>query len=190
MKINLIIIGTIILVAFLYGGYDMYMPADMMINKVEPKDTKIDKTNWKDVPDFTFTTIEGKKLSMHDFKGKVVIVNFWATWCPTCITAFPKDVEAVKKYNGDVIFIGVSSDDNVAEINKFVNKQNPEIKETLKASYVHIFLDENREITKNIFHTERYPETIILSKDMKMAKKLVGDIDWNSPQLLKFIGSL
>ncbi|MES2181156.1 MAG: TlpA disulfide reductase family protein, partial [Pseudomonadota bacterium] len=50
-------------------------------------------------PDVTFTTIEGKKIAMADLKGKIVLVNFWATDCPGCVKEMPALVEAYKQYN-------------------------------------------------------------------------------------------
>lgn len=65
------------------------------------------------VPDFTLLTPEGKELTLSQFKGKIVVLDFWASWCPDCRKELPAIEEAYEKYgNEGVVFIGVSFDDN------------------------------------------------------------------------------
>ena len=63
-------------------------------------------------PDVTFTTLEGDELSMNDLKGKVVFVNFWATWCAPCRREIPDFISFQKQYGGDdFTIVGVSLDE-------------------------------------------------------------------------------
>ena len=59
-------------------------------------------------PDWTLPDPDGKQVSAADFKGKVVVVDFWATWCPPCKVEIPGYITLQKKYAGDVVFIGIS----------------------------------------------------------------------------------
>ncbi|MDE7402837.1 MAG: TlpA family protein disulfide reductase [Muribaculaceae bacterium] len=87
-----------------------------------------------DAPDFTFRDIEGKNVSLSDFKGKWVIIDFWGTWCPWCIKGFPELKEAYKEYSGKLEILGVACNDPydkwVAGVKKYdlpwVNVYNPE----------------------------------------------------------------
>ena len=76
-------------------------------------------------PDFTVTDIEGKKLSLSDYKGKVVLLNFWATWCTPCRAEIPAFVEMQQK-NGPQGFqvIGISMDDEAKPVREFYQKLN------------------------------------------------------------------
>lgn len=63
----------------------------------------------KDAPDFTLSDINGKQVSLSDFKGKVIILDFFASWCPPCRQEVPDFVELQKRYgNGDFTVIGVA----------------------------------------------------------------------------------
>jgi thiol-disulfide isomerase/thioredoxin len=71
-------------------------------------------------PEFSLTTIDGKKLSLSDFRGKVVLLDFWATWCTPCREEIPHFVELQQKY-GPAGFqtIGISMDDSVEPVRQF-----------------------------------------------------------------------
>lgn len=64
-----------------------------------------------DAPDFTFKTMEGKDVSLSDFRGKWVVIDFWGSWCPWCIKGFPALKEAYAKYKPELEVIGVACSD-------------------------------------------------------------------------------
>jgi thiol-disulfide isomerase/thioredoxin len=76
-------------------------------------------------PDFRVTTLGKKEIRLADLKGKVVVLNFWATWCGPCVEEMPYFEKAVERYKGiaDVIFLAVSTDDNRALVRPFVQKK-------------------------------------------------------------------
>jgi thiol-disulfide isomerase/thioredoxin len=76
-------------------------------------------------PDFRVTTLGRKEIRLADLKGKVVVLNFWATWCGPCVAEMPYFEKAVEKYKGiaDVVFLAVSTDDNRAAVRPFVDKK-------------------------------------------------------------------
>ncbi len=61
-------------------------------------------------PSWTLRNLEGKEVSFADFKGKVVVVDFWATWCPPCRAEIPGYVDMVRKYGDQLVIVGVSLD--------------------------------------------------------------------------------
>lgn len=75
-------------------------------------------------PDFTLTSLAGDKISLSDFKGKVVIVDFWATWCPPCRRGIPDLISLQNKYKNKVAVIGISLDreNTKAGVPSFVKK--------------------------------------------------------------------
>jgi len=74
-------------------------------------------------PDFALTTLDGKKLNFASYKGKVVVLDFWATWCVPCRAEIPGFIALQKKYGGRGLqFIGISMDDNVKPVQAFYRK--------------------------------------------------------------------
>jgi peroxiredoxin len=67
-------------------------------------------------PDFTITDLQGKTLSLASYKGKVLVLNFWATWCPPCRKEIPDFIEAYRELGGKGLeILGVSVDETTAE---------------------------------------------------------------------------
>lgn len=70
-----------------------------------------DKSNGKDLaPDFLLQSTKGKEIKLSDFRGKIVILDFWATWCAPCRKGIPDLIDIQKKYRNKVVVIGISLD--------------------------------------------------------------------------------
>jgi len=86
------------------------------------KDSGTTETEKAYANDFTLLDLEGKEVSLHDFEGKIVVLNFWATWCPPCRAEIPDFVETYNEYKDKgVQFLGVS-DDDVKSLNDFIKE--------------------------------------------------------------------
>ncbi len=77
-------------------------------------------------PEFAGKTVDGNELKLSDLRGKVVLVDFWATWCGPCIAEMPNVRKAHDKYGkeGDFVVLGVSLDEDEKKVQRFVKKQN------------------------------------------------------------------
>lgn len=64
----------------------------------------------KKAPDFALKTLEGKTIKLSDYKGKIIIIDFWATWCPPCRKGIPDLIELQKVYSKDLVIVGISLD--------------------------------------------------------------------------------
>ena len=72
-------------------------------------------------PDFTATTLDGRTVRLAELRGKVVVLDFWATWCPPCRAMIPHERELVQKYAGKpLVFLGISADDDAHELRDFL----------------------------------------------------------------------
>ncbi|MCU0390790.1 MAG: TlpA family protein disulfide reductase [Thermoflexibacter sp.] len=104
-------------------GYDIYLDGLEAGLKQEIRDGLKKKLLNEPIPDFKLLDLEGKNLSLADFKGKTVIINFWATWCEDCTTALPFLQKILEKYKGNssVIFLFVSTWENQGDIKKTIS---------------------------------------------------------------------
>ena len=120
------------------------------------------------LPAFSVTTLDGRQISSADLKGKVVLVNFWATWCPPCRAEIPDLMELQAHYGDKLVVLGISDDDPPVEnVKKFVADQ--------KISYpVAMSTPELRKIFKGVV---ALPTTFVLDPDGRLEQKHVGQLN-------------
>lgn len=89
-----------------------------------PTNTADDKVRGQLAPDFTLHTLDGKAVRLSDYRGKAVLLNFWATWCEPCKVEMPWFAELQRQYQGDGLqIVGVSmGDDSPDDVAKFTSK--------------------------------------------------------------------
>ncbi|MDZ4712377.1 MAG: TlpA disulfide reductase family protein [bacterium] len=141
---------------------------DIQLYKVE----KVEKQNGKKVaPNFMWTE-NGKKMSLADLKGKVVLVNLWATWCGPCIKEMP-DLSKISNELKDKNF-------RMLGLNVFQQETSKKVEDFLKTNPVsYTILDGNTELVDafgeaNGGNIEAVPTTFIIDKDGKIAETIVG----------------
>jgi thiol-disulfide isomerase/thioredoxin len=170
------------------AGYDLYLETPPVWQDTQT--VTIDTRQWAAAPEFSFTDTNGVSHKLADFKGKIVLLDFWATWCPTCVSEFPAIVKFVAGYKGDVVLIALSSDSGVDPVRNFIARQSAATQAALRQPYVFIAIDDKRAITRNVFLTEMYPETIFIAPDQHMVKKSVGATHWDEPEMTAFFEAL
>ncbi len=131
-------------------------------------------------PGFAFE-LGGKPATLRDLRGKVVVLNFWATWCPPCVEEMPSLVRLHQRIaaQGGLV-LGVSVDDDAAAYDKFLRD--------LQVSFP-TYRDPSKKISSR-YGTFMYPETYILSRDGRIARKIIGPQKWDSPPLVAYLDSL
>ncbi len=130
-------------------------------------------------PDFTLKDLDGKDVSLSQFKGKVVLINFWATWCEPCYIEIPWLIEMQQKY-GDKGFtvLGVSMDEEgKSEVAPFVAKERFNVNgQKLPMSYP--ILLGNDAMADKFGGLLGYPTSILVSRDGKVIKRITGLISY------------
>lgn len=194
MKQKIWIIVALIGISVVGVCYDLIVPPKKYEKIVGEKKKNtaldLDPSLWQSVPDVTLRTLDGGVLTFADLRGKVVLLNFWATWCPTCIKDFPGMKKVIDEFNGEVVVVALSNDDDKEAIVKFLKLYEDKYGQELASKYLTICWDEDRKITNNVFNTARFPETIVISKDSKMAQKLIGEVEWDSPEIQSLLAKL
>jgi len=139
----------------------------------------------KRAPEFNFA-LNGKPAKLADLQGKVVVVNFWATWCPPCVEETPslnRLQQRIASRGG--IVLGVSADASPAAYEKFLKDQKVEF-----PTYRDPVLKANLSQIGLAYGTSMYPETYIIGRDGKIARKVIGPQKWDSPDLIAYLDTL
>lgn len=128
-------------------------------------------------PDFALKDLSGKTVRLSDFRGKLVLVNFWATWCPPCRGEIPS-MAAMNK-------IMASSPFQLLTISIDEGGKSPV--ESLYSSMgvaLPTLLDPSKSVGK-LYGITGVPETFIVSKDGLVIKKIIGPLQWDSPDVIQ-----
>jgi len=133
-------------------------------------------------PDFTVRDLAGQEVKLSSLKGKVVLVNFWATWCPPCREEIPSMVKLNQSMSGKQFqMLAISIDEGgKAAVENFFKKSGM----TLPA-----FLDTEGAVARS-YGTTGVPETFIVDKTGIIQKKIVGGMDWSSPDVIAYLEGL
>lgn len=116
------------------------------------------------VQNFSATTVKGTPFQLNDSKGKVVFINFWATWCGPCRKEIPDFVQLKKEYPNSLEIIGISLDDSINPVLPFIDEQHINYPILMNSEKIQAQFGEIRGI----------PTTFIINKDMKITQKIVG----------------
>ncbi len=121
--------------------------------------------------DFSLSTLDGKQASLNDYRGKVVLLNFWATWCAPCRKEMPSIQTLWDRYKDqDLVVLAVSEDDGEREqITKFIRKINVNFP---------ILLDHDLKIGDS-YMLPGLPTTYLIGRDGTVAATIVGTQDWS-----------
>jgi peroxiredoxin len=132
-------------------------------------------------PDFAITADSGRTISRSDFGGKLLVLNFWATWCPPCLEELPSLNEFQRTFaSSGVVVLGVSVDANPKVYQAFLKRANVAF---LTAR------DPDAKIPSQ-YGTYQYPETYIIGRDGKVVEKVIGSTNWTDPAMADRIKAL
>jgi len=132
-------------------------------------------------PDFSVQTQKGKTLTTRDFGGKLLLVNFWATWCPPCVEETPSLNEfAQQMAPKGLVVLGVSIDKDQKAYNEFLGRYSIQYQTAL---------DPVQAISGS-FGTFGWPESYLIDTKGKVVEKFVGPVNWTSEQMIQHVQSL
>lgn len=134
--------------------------------------TVVSDTNWKLISE------NGTALNFTETKGKVVFINFWATWCPPCIAEMPSLQELYNDYNDKVIFLFITNDE-------FETVENFKIKRDFDFEVFN-----PKSVTPSELQTGTIPRTFIINKNGEIVVDESGAVDWNSNKVRRQLDQL
>ncbi len=131
-------------------------------------------------PSFSVRTDQGREASPSAFGGKVLVLNFWATWCAPCIQEIPSLSEFQKRFaEQGVVVLAVSVDRNPQRYRTFLDR-------------IHVSFETARDPSANIsteYGTFQFPETYII-KNGRILRKFAGAEDWSSDDMIQYVQEL
>lgn len=130
-------------------------------------------------PDFTVNDGD-KSVTLSQFRGKPVILNFWATWCPPCVQEMPSMVQLQKKLGDKVVVLAVSTDVDADAYKKFVAKN--------MQGMLTVRDGDNR--ANALYGTFAFPETYVIDRDGIIRRKFIGAVEWNNPEIVDYLSKL
>jgi peroxiredoxin len=131
-------------------------------------------------PDFTLQDSD-RKITLSDFRGQVVVLNIWASWCPPCVEETPALIAMQQKLKDrGVTIVAVSIDEDADAYHRFVKEHG--------INFVTV-RDPDRK-TANLYGTFGWPETYIIDRKGVIRRKFIGAADWTSPEIIGFLTNL
>lgn len=180
---NIVLVVFILLVLFVPATKALMIRGLMSIGLFKP-DTEVKQlpvTDAADLSGIQFKDSSGNTLDLGDLKGKVVFLNFWATWCPPCIAEMPSIHKLYEQFkdNKEVVFVMVDADSDFPKAQKFLDKKGYKLPVYAVAS----------NIPKSIF-AGSLPTTVVFDKMGRVAYNEVGAADYANEKFVEFLKKL
>jgi cytochrome c biogenesis protein CcmG/thiol:disulfide interchange protein DsbE len=131
-------------------------------------------------PDFTLQDSD-RTLALKQFRGQIVVLNFWATWCPPCVEEMPSLVEMQRRMKAKgvtVVAVSIDVDENAYRL--FLKQHGVDL----------LTVRDPGQKTPNLYGTHMWPETFIIDRNGVMRRKFIGAVDWTEPEITDFLNKL
>jgi cytochrome c biogenesis protein CcmG, thiol:disulfide interchange protein DsbE len=132
----------------------------------------------KTAPVFSITD-GSHTVALHSYRGKLVVLNFWATWCAPCVEEIPS-LDELQRRMPQIVVLGVSTDDNPEAYRQFLAEH--------PVSFVTIRDQAQR--SNALYGSFRFPETYIIDRHGVIRRKFIGPQDWTSPEIIEYLAGL
>lgn len=128
----------------------------------------------------TFSVSDGSQAAdLSKLRGKVVVLNFWATWCLPCIEELPSLMELQRRMP-DVAIVAISTDEDTAAYRQFLSEHNIQLRT----------VNDSAQKVNPRYGTFRYPETYVIDRKGVLRRKFIGPQTWTSPEIMDYLAKL
>ncbi len=133
-------------------------------------------------PGFRLRSLAGGETALDSLRGKVVVLNFWATWCPPCVEEMPS-LERLYRTLGPegLAVVTVACDEDEADVRRFVTEHGLTLP---------VLRDPGGRVAADDYRTTGYPETFVLDRAGALLRHTVGPAEWDAPQALAYFRGL
>lgn len=130
--------------------------------------------------DFTVQDSD-RTVSLTQFRGQVLVLNFWATWCPPCTQELPSMMDMQDRLKGrGVTVLGVSIDVDSDAYHRFLKQR----------SVNFLTVRDPDQKVAGLYGTSVWPETYVIDREGRLRRKFIGPINWDSPEVIQFLSKL
>lgn len=130
-------------------------------------------------PDFTVQDAD-RTVSLRELRGKIVVLNFWATWCPPCLEEMPSLTALQSRMKDHVVVLAISLDQNEGTYRSFLDNN--------KINLLTVRDPQRR--SSELYGTFKYPETYIIDRNGILRRKFVGALDWTRADVIDYLNKL
>ena len=131
-------------------------------------------------PDFTVQDAD-RKVALNQFRGQIVVLNFWATWCAPCVEEMPSLVRLQQRLKErGITVVAVSVDRDAGSYQRFLTEHNISL----------LTVRDEKQRSNNLYGTFKFPETYIIDRNGVMRRKFIGAVDWSQPEITEFLSKL
>jgi len=131
-------------------------------------------------PDFNVQDTD-RKVTLSELRGKVVVLNFWATWCAPCVEEMPSLVQLQQRFKDKgLTVVGISIDVDNDAYHKFLKDY--------KIDFPTVRDPDQR--TSNLYGSFKWPETYIIDRNGIVRRKFIGPVEWSQPEIVDFLSKL
>ena len=121
------------------------------------------------------------KVTLSQLRGQVVVLNFWATWCPPCVEEMPSLVDMQRRLKDKgVIVVAISVDVDGNAYQQFVKNHNVNL----------LTVRDPDQKSNALYGTSKFPETYIIDRNGVIRRKFMGAVDWTAPDVTDFLSKL
>jgi len=147
------------------GHFDWTPPKGAKDLAAEKERASAEKLVGKPAPDFTLDTLDGESVSLSDLKGQVVVLDFWATWCPPCVKSLPELEQIHQQSAGQSVKVfAVNLQENETRVRSFLQSRGLSLP---------ILMDSEGEVAQK-YSIHAIPQTVIIGKNGEVQKVFVG----------------
>ncbi len=180
MKIKLLFLLAIILLAGLVILYEtLYRPENRIIH-INQTD-QISAQNQIKLEYKEFKTLNNKTLHLDQMNEKLILINFWASWCAPCRKEFPDIFRLMQSYYPDIALIAISVDSDQKPMMEMIEHLKTE--QDYVSDSIYWVWDQNKEISLRQFYTKNVPETFLIDSNRNIIAKIIGANDWKNDQI-------
>ena len=130
-------------------------------------------------PEFALNDVNGGKVTLSEYKGKVILVNFWATFCGPCKAEMPSLNNLFLAFRNDgFIVLAISTDDSEKPVQSFIRK---------KGIAFPVLLDKDQDVYFDKYGVIGLPTSFLIDRDGLIREKFLGDRPWDAPEMKKKI---